>query len=282
MSMNPHIRCAKVNHLNMVLQDFDESLNHFRKYFGADLLYDIPRPELHAGVIDIGRVLFEFFVPHEFLLNARYGPHYLGIEYQADMRQVREVLAAQRIRIARDIGDAVHTHPADCFGIAFEFYAGEFHDRHYETLGRKLHPASYWRDRHPLGLTGLIGYTVAVADLPAASRFFQTFLGAEPAYETARDAAAGHAIGLTLAGSTVELITPSGEGEISRYLHRYGNGIRSAILGVRNLHQARHHFIRQGLGITQSTHPNGFAIPAEDNLGVIFEFVEGSAGAPDV
>ena len=73
---------------------------------------------------------------HAFLLNARYGPHYLGLELQADMDAVREVIAARGIGIARDIGFAVHTHPADTLGVSFEFYDGEFHQRECTANGR--------------------------------------------------------------------------------------------------------------------------------------------------
>lgn len=266
------IGCVRVNHLNMVLQNFEESLAHFQKRYGADLLYDIPRPEMHACLIDIGRVIFEIFVPHEFLLNARYGPHYVGIEYQANMEEVREAVAAHGLRIIRDIGEALHTHPEDCFGIAFEFYDGEFHTRHYETLGRKMHPAEYWRDEHPLGLTGLIGYSVAVFDIDAATRFFQSFLGAEVIYEAPRPAIGGRAIGLRVAGARVELVAPDGDGEVRYHLNRFGDGIRSTIFGVRDISQAERYFTERGIGLIAGSLPNALTVPAAQNLGVIFEF----------
>jgi catechol 2,3-dioxygenase-like lactoylglutathione lyase family enzyme len=258
--------------MNMVLQNFDESLAHFQTLFGADLLYDIPQPEMHACVIDIGRVLFEIFVPHAFLLNARYGAHYLGLEYQADMGQVREVVAARGMRIIRDIGEALHTHPQDGFGIAFEFYDGEFHSRHYETLGRKLHPAEYWRDTHPLGLTGMVGYSVAVFDLDAALRFFQSFLGAEVAYEARRKAIGGRAVGLQVADGFVELIAAEGDGDVQQYLRRFGEGIRATVFRVRDVEQAKRYFSERGIEIAVSGLPDAFALPAAQNLGVTFEF----------
>ena len=271
--MSEFIRCGRVNHMNMVLENFDKSLAHFGKLYGADLLMDIPRREMHACLIDIGRVIFEIFVPHEFLLNARYGTHFLGVEYQANMKQVRDVVAAHGLRIIRDIGEALHTHPADCFGIAFEFYDGEFHDRSYDTLGRRMHPAGYWRDEHPLGMTGLIGYSVAVFDIDAARHFFQSFLGAEVIYESPRSAIGGRAIGLQVADGQVELITPEGDGEVQRYLHRYGEGIRSTVFGVRDIAQAQRYFAERGVDLAASGRPNAIAVPAEGNLGVIFEFV---------
>jgi catechol 2,3-dioxygenase-like lactoylglutathione lyase family enzyme len=272
--MPKSIRPVRVNHLNLVLDDFDASVAHFRDLYGADLFLDIPRPEMHACLIEIGRVIFELFVPHVFLLNARYGPHHLGIEYQANMAMVREAVAERGIRIARDIGEAIHTHPADCFGVAFEFYDGSFHERDWPLIGGPIRSAAAWRDAHPLGLTGLKGYSVAVADIDAASAFFQSFLGAEPIYEAARPAVAGRAVGLQVADSLVELITPVGDGALGAHLHRFGDGIRATRFGVRDIAQARHYFAERGVALAPGDATGSFAVPAEANRGVIFEFAE--------
>ena len=94
--MTQPIRPQRVNHMNVVLQDFDASVAHWRGLFDAEFMADMPQREFHAGLIAIGRVIFELFVPHDFLLNARYGPHFLGVEYQADMNEVRAAMAGRR------------------------------------------------------------------------------------------------------------------------------------------------------------------------------------------
>jgi hypothetical protein len=260
--------------MNVVLQDFDASIAHFRAAYGAEFMVDMPQKELHAGLVELGRVIFEVFVPHEFLLSARYGPHYIGIEYQANMDEVREAVASHGLRIVRDIGLALHTHPADCFGVAFEFYDGYFHDRHWDLLGGTIKPAEYWRDEHQLGLTGLKGYTVAVADIDAASAFMQSFLSAEPVYEAPREAVAGRARGLQVADAVLELVTPTGDGELERHLRRYGDGIRSTVFGVRDVGQAAAWFAERGVPTVPGAAPGSIAVPAEANCGVIFEFAE--------
>src|SRR5579863_2999439 len=170
------IQPARVNHLNIVLRDFDRSIDHFRNLYGAQFLVDMPQREWHAGLFQIGRVIFELFVPHDFLLNARYGAHYVGIEYQADLNEVREAIAARGMRIIRDIGPALHTHPADCCGVSFEFYSGSFHDNDWKELGgAKMRSEGYWRDQHPLGLTGLKGYTVLCATSRRRRLSFRVF-----------------------------------------------------------------------------------------------------------
>lgn len=272
--MSKSIHPVRVNHMNVVLEDFDTSVAHLRALYGADFLADYPQREWHACLIEMGRVIFELFVPPAFLLNARYGPLYLGIEYQADMDEVREVVAAHGIRIVRDIGLALHTHPADCLGVSFEFYGGCFHDREWEPLGGPMKSAEYWRDEHPLGLTGLKGYTIAVPGIDAASRFLQSFLTAEPLYEAPRPAVSARAVGLQVADAVVEIITPVDDGSLQRHLHQFGQGIRSTMFGVRDIDQARRYFTERGVDLVPGAAPDSFAVPAEANLGMIFEFSE--------
>lgn len=272
--MSKSIHPVRVNHFNVVVEDFDASVAHLQNLYGAEFLVDLPQREWRACLVAIGRVIIELFVPHTFLLNSRYGPHYLGIEYQADLDEVREVLATRGIRIARDIGPALHTHPADCFGVSLEFFAGSFHEREWPTLGGRMKSAAYWRDQHGLGLTGLKAYTVGVTDIDAASSFFQSCLGAEVQYEAARPAIAARAIGLQVADAIVEIVTPVGAGTLDQHLRRFGDGIRSIVFGTRDITQARRYFAERNVELAPGTAPNTFAVPASANLGLIFEFAE--------
>ena len=272
----PHsIRPIRVNHMNVVLRDHDASVAHLGAHFGAEFIMDMPQKEFHASLVEIGRVIFELFVPHDFLICARYGPHYLGLEWQADMADVRAAVADHGLGIVRDIGLALHTDPADCFGVSHEFYGDYFHDREWELLGGSaIKSADYWRDEHPLGLTGLKGYTHAVEDLGAASAFLQSFLAAEPVYEVDRPALGARAIGLQVADAVIELQAPSGAGELRQYLGRHGQGIRSTVFGARDIDQTRRRIVDQGLAVIAGSAEGRLAVPAEANLGLMFEFSE--------
>jgi hypothetical protein len=261
-----------LNHVNMVVEDYAGSVGHLRTLFGADLLMELPQPEWHAGLVDIGRVIFELFAPTSFLLNARYGPHYLGVEYQADMDIVRSAVAGNDIRIVRDIGVALHTHPADCFGVAFEFYDGSFHANHWPLLGRKMRPASYWRDEHELGLLGLRHYTIAVGDLVAGARFIDRFIGGHRLYEDDRPLIGGRAIGYRVADSVLELQASSGQGTLQDHLKRWGNGIRSTVFGVVDLERARQYFIDRGVVPLNGSTVDSFSLPMEASFGMLIEF----------
>lgn len=267
------IQPMRVNHMNAVLRDHDASVAHLTRHFGAEFMSDMPQREFHASLIEFGRVIFELFVPHDWLVSARIGPHYVGLEWQADMDQVRAAIADHGIGLVRDIGLALHTDPADCFGISHEFYGDYFHDRDWELLGHTtIKPAAYWHDEHPLGLTGLVGFTHAVEDLAAASQFTQSFLAATPVYEVERAEIGARAVGLRVADAVIELQAPTGPGHLRRYLDRQGQGIRSTLFGVRDIDRARAYLTAQGLPIEPGSAEGSFAVPAEANLGIAFEF----------
>lgn len=266
------IRPLRVNHMNAVLRDFDASIDHFQRAYGAEFMVDMPQAPFHACLFEIGQVIFELFVPHDFLVSARLGPHYVGLEWQADMDQVRATLADHGVGTVRDIGIALHTDPADCFGVAHEFYAGEFHTRDWPLLGGPIKPPEYWRDEHSLGLTGLRGYAHVVEDLAAAAGFYESFLGAEPLSDEPRPAIAGQAKSLRVADAVVELLAPTGPGWLLDQLRRQGEGIVSTVFGVRDMAQVRHHCIAQGVPLVEGTAPGRLAVPARVNCGIQFEF----------
>lgn len=125
--MAERINCVEMQHINLAARDFDASLDHFQRVWGAQFVHDIPANEWHAVLLYLGGVLFEMFVPHQFLLNGRYGPHWVGLEYQVtDLAATRAALAERDIELIRDIGIAIHTDPQPCFGVAFEFYDHSF------------------------------------------------------------------------------------------------------------------------------------------------------------
>jgi hypothetical protein len=268
------IRTIRVVHLNIVQEGYDETVSHYHDLFGGMVVMDRRQPTWHACLVDIGRVLFEVFAPDEFFLHTRYGPHYLGVEYQVeDLDEVRAVLASRGIRVARDLDVALHAHPADCHGVSLEFFTGDFHDND-EVLDTPMKAAEYWRDTHPLGVIGLHGFTVAVTDMAQALEDFRAVLHSEVAYEAARPAVAGTAVGLQIADAVLELVTPAGEGPLRQHLLQHGDGIRSTVFRVRDLDVARRYFEDRGVEMVSGAAPDTLAIPADQNRGVIFEFSE--------
>jgi hypothetical protein len=272
--MGKSIRCRRVSHPNIVLMDYDASIARLQDLYGARLMMDMPKPEWHANLMDIGGMIFEFFAPPNFLLNSRHGPHILGVEYEANMTEVREVLAAHNVRVFRELQVAVHCNPVDCYGVDFEFYEGSFFDNDPPHLKTLVNPVSWWRDEHPLGLAGLKAYTLGVSEITEATRFIQSFVSGEVVYEKARPAIGAQAVGLQVADCVVELLTPTGPGSFQRELQRMGQGIHSMVFNVKSLDQAKRYFAGKGVEMIEGTAPGRLTIPPEANCGVNFEFEE--------
>lgn len=182
------------------------------------------------------------------------------------------MIAQQGIRIARDIGIAVHTHPDDCFGVAFEFCTESWETRVWPETGLKLQPADYWRGQ-PGGLSGQKSYTIAVHDLEAATQFILRFFDTELAYDEARPHLAARARGFLVGGSYLELLAATGDGVLRDHLLRHGQGIRSAVYNVKDPEETRAWLKASGIEVVEGSYPGSIAVPAAANLGVMFEFV---------
>jgi catechol 2,3-dioxygenase-like lactoylglutathione lyase family enzyme len=265
--------CLHMNHINAMVEDYERGVEHLLDLYGAQFNLDLPGAHWHACLITIGGVMFEVFAPSEYLLHARFGPHYVGIEYQVpDADEARAEVLARGMRVIRELGVAIHVHPAEAFGVAWEFFGRSFHDDPPPVeYVEPLKPSGYWSE-HPIGYTGLKRYSVAVADLEAATEFFEGFLGATRIYEEARPAVVAKAAGFTLGDTVAELISPIGPGAIERHLARYGDGIRSTVFAVRDVDQASRYFAERGVTLHPGDAPDTLAISAKDNLGLLFEF----------
>jgi len=268
------LECLHMNHLNAVVEDFDASVEHFSDLFGAQFNFDLPGAHWHACLLTIGGVMFEIFEPTEYLLHARMGPHYVGVEYQVpNVDAARVELLSRGMRVIRELDVAFHVHPAETFGVAWEFFGKSFQDPGDPPVpyDEPIWSAERFAE-HPLGFTGLKRYSVAVADLDAALEFAQGFLGAEIAYREDRPAIGATAVGLDLGDTVLELLSPTGPGEIERFIARYGDGIRSTVFSVRDLEAATSYLTERGVTLLPGDAPGAVAIAPEDNMGLLFEF----------
>jgi catechol 2,3-dioxygenase-like lactoylglutathione lyase family enzyme len=272
--MTEALDCLHMNHINALVEDFDQSIDHFSDLLGAQFNYDLPGAHWHACLITIGGVMFEIFAPIEYLLHARMGPHYVGVEYVVpDVDRARAETLDRGMRVIRELGEAFHVHPAEAFGVAWEFFHKSFQDPVAPPVpyDEPIWSAERWLE-HPIGYTGLKRYSVAVADLDAALGFAQSYLGASVLYEEERPGVVAQAVGLGLGDTVVELISPRGAGPIERFVARYGDGIRSTVFAVRDLARTERYFAQRGIVLQPGDAPDSLALAPEDSMGLLFEF----------
>jgi len=270
------VHCRKTSHTNIVIESLERSVRHLEAVFGGSFMLDLPGDNWHACLVEVGGLIVELFEPRHFMLHGRIGPHYLGLEYEVDMDEARVAIADHGIRITRDLGQAVHTDPGDCFGVDYEFFGGSFYGPDAPHVTAHTQPSAHWA-AHPIGYAGLIGYTHAVADIEAASLFLQSFLGARPTYETERPGLAARGVGVAIADAVCELLTPTGDGALRRDMMRSGQGIHSTVYGVKSVGATREYLESEGLRVIDGTAPGSIAVDPRDNLGILFEFRERSA-----
>jgi hypothetical protein len=267
------VRAIKVNHLNAVLADFDRAKAHFTGKYDATYFLTPPTQDATAGLFEIGHVIFEMFVPKMWLLNARYGAHYLGVEFQVEsLADGRAALAEQGIAINRDIGTAVHSDPADFHGVSLEFYEGEFHETDYGPIQCAKLPGAAWWAAHPLRLSGLKALTWAVRDAALVQGRLAALIGAMPVGVAERPVVGGRATMVAIADTVVELLEPTGPGVLADHLERWGEGLRSTVLGSHDMAAVRRWGEERGLPLEPGTADGWLQVPAAANEGIIIEF----------
>jgi catechol 2,3-dioxygenase-like lactoylglutathione lyase family enzyme len=281
--MADHLEIVKVLHVNALVDGYEDTVAHFRNLFGGEVhLEQAAIDDVETCLMTIGGTLFEWFAPVRITergqgrLLGMYGDHYLGIEYQVpDIDVAREVVVAKGVRILREQPQVLFTHPADCFGVSWELFTGDFFagDTTGPTLTSRFGPR-YWSDEHPLGITGLARWSAAVEDLDAATVWYEDFLGTSILYRERRPNAVAQAVGLAAGDTVMELISPTGDGPVRRYLDRYRQHMRAVTFSVRDLDRVEEYFAERGISLADGDAPGTRAVPAAQNHNLLFEFTE--------
>src|SRR5438067_3352133 len=170
-----HLELLKLNHVNAIVDGYHSALEHLVERLGFQFNLHVANPAdgVDACLVSLGPVMFELFAPRhrtergQGRLLALYGDHYIGAEYQvADMATARAACETVGLRILSDLGHFFFTHPRDCFGISWELWDGDWHAPRpdFSAFVPPL-PDAFWRDDHPLGVTGLACLRAAVPDL---------------------------------------------------------------------------------------------------------------------
>ena len=291
------------NHMNQLVDSYDGAVLHFKEVLGAQFLFEPPaNPFTHACLANFGGAVIElvekrrpmgvrpegtsaepghytsfWYCPGTtgFILDwDRLGPHFAGCEFLvADLGKAMEATKAQGLRIFdQSEWDFFLTYGEQCQGISFELTTVDWYSRPsppwYEE---EMKDASYWRDEHPLGITGY-RFSVALNSIARTAEFFRNCCGSTVQYEEDRPQIAAKAIGVQLADVVVDFLTPTGAGPIRSFIDQYDERIRSMIFQVKNIDAVRRYFEDKKVPLVSGDVPNSVAIVPDQNLGVLYQF----------
>jgi len=275
------LKVLRMGHLNHLTTDWDATQRHYEDLLGGAYLMQIGgNPFTDGFLIDVGGEIIEVLLPKvmdkaEGKQLTRYGPHYSSIELLVpDRAEAQEAVTSRGIRLLLDGPNDFLTRASDTEGILLQVYDGDWHaDPPPAHFKGKKRPADWWCDVHPIGYTGLRHVTFATDDLERSRAFWLDLCAGEERYREARPAAAAEAIGIDI-GIPVELIAPTGEGSVSRFLDHFGPKIRSITYEVADLGRTQAYFASKGITLAPGDIPDSLMLTAEDNRGAIVQFVE--------
>jgi len=261
------------NHINAIVDGYEAAIEHFRDRLGFTLDSRIPDAGdgTDACLMTLGGQMFEFFAPKERTergqgrLLAKFDDHYIGIEYDVpDVSQARKVCEEHDVRIINDSGQFFVTYPGSSFGVSFEIWSGDFSEL--------AQPAGFWRDEHPLALTGLAWLTIAVDSVEAAVARLKELANVRDICEVDRPQAAARGAQLKVGDIVWELLEPTGKGRVADYLERYGPRIRSSVFQTTDLARAERHLLSRSFDLLPGDAEGSFALNPAQNKNLLFEF----------
>ncbi|MGE0878555.1 MAG: hypothetical protein AB7L13_17740 [Acidimicrobiia bacterium] len=283
--MSTYLEILRVNHINHIASDYDATLAHYQDLFGGQFLMKIGANDFTDGcLVDVGGEIFELLIPKildkaEGKQLSKFGPHYQGVEYWVPSKdEAVEAVKARGIGLLYERSNDFLTKAPDTRGVALQIYDGNWHAEggHWNYTNQKR-PESYWRDEHPIGFTGLRQMSFATDDLEGSVAFWLDLTGGRETYRAARPNATATAVGLdigTNASIPVEIIAPTGEGSLARYIDKYGTRIRATTFGVIDLGRTEKYFASKGIRMLPGDLPDSLMIDPEQNFMAIFQFVE--------
>jgi catechol 2,3-dioxygenase-like lactoylglutathione lyase family enzyme len=284
----PQLQVTEIDHINQLISDTDTALAFYRNTYGVEInrIFDQFFGPYDNFVFDLGNALIEIFCPvprekvkgnpstpkgdkagEEFRnIHRRFGNIWQAVLWRVP--NLEEAIAAMEARGVRLVNVELDpdrrwafTDPRDTFGMVMQL-----EDR--DEWDKTVHP-------NPPGILGLYGLTIVVHDAREAAEFFKDLVADAPeVYDEDRPALNAHAIGVKMAGYTVEFLSPTGEGEISAFLEKYRQRIRCGTFRVKSFDQLAKHFTDKGIQLHDGDAPNTIKIAPEDNLDCQMQFIE--------
>lgn len=266
----PQLVVTEVDHINQLVGSADLAVEHYERVLGVAVeeVFRQRTGPYDNFIVKVGTMTLEVFAPVDpgFSFgkqHARFGNCWQGCLWRVpDLVGAVDTCRARGIPVVDvnlERGWAFTDPRATYFSIQLE----DKDDWDKSTTSNGA------------GITGLHGFTAAVADGPAAVIFFRDLLsGVEVRYEEDRPALGARAVGLGLAGYELELQWPTGDGVVASFLDRYRQRIRTATWTVASIDRLAARLAGEGITLRDGDRDGTVAIAPEDNLGVAMQFVE--------
>lgn len=198
--------------------------------------------------------------------KARFGPKLHSVAwYVDDLERTVEALRSAGVRLVDIAGRAIErpeqvaglkyvwTHPKDSHGaLEFARLNREF------TVDPRMQAhwsAAYWREQHPLAITGRLRIAIGVRDLAAAAQFYETVLGAERVESPAHQP---DAIAMAVGSDTVIDLRAADHAEVLPH----GEGLLGMGFTVGDIDRAARFLADQGIPVQRHGHHTLRVAPA--------------------
>lgn len=256
---------GKLFHLTQVVGDLDMADKWYNKIFAPCRFYRAYMPEAKrtASLLAVGNIVIEPVQPAGpdnensplGKFRAKFGDRLHSIAwYVDDLEACFDILSAKGIRLVdvagKPVTERAHveqiryfwTHPGDTHGLLeFSRLNPEFTtDPRFQAWWSD----DYWKNIHPLRLTGTVAITVVVADVGAAADFYATTLGSAEIAPTLDDGRRAFAVG---DGTIVEIV-----GQDTDVTKAFGKGVLGMTFLVSELDSAERHLRQAGVPATRS------------------------------
>ena len=268
----PQLEVLEIDHINQLLPDTDQAIAFYERVYGGEMtgVFRKVFGPYDNFVFKLGSMTVEVFTPDD--PDHSFGKQYsrYGANWQAVLWRVPDLEAAIETFREREIPLVdVELDPDRRWAFTdprATYFSIQLEDR--DTWDKTVVPAA-------IGAERMTGFTSVVKDAEEAAKFFLSLIkGSEILYQEDRPKLNATAIGVKLADYEMELLSPTGDGEISQFIDKNKVRIRTATFKVQSFDALQKRFADQGITLVDGDREGTLATNPADNLGVMMQFTE--------
>ena len=280
-------RITDVFHITHVVDDLDGAVAWYEDIFSPIVFQRTEVLNNSLALMVIGDVVLMPLQPGSTVptpaagFRAKFGQHLHSLavhieepeDFMAHMESLGHPLTGARGGAVEGLGDEIWTKPKDFPGL-YELWAPRIEEDPRLVAGWE---SSFWRDEHPLGLTGPAWVTVVTDDRAARTPALVAAFRAPIVHESASTPYGTDSAFLQLgSGVVLEVAQPTTTaGAAAADLGVCGEILHAVTFEVADAQAAAVHLSERGLDVERPA-PGQVTVDPEGALGVRFRFTEGT------